>query len=167
MKHLLLPTALVAFVAGSAAPASTQDAASQLVGVWKLQKFDSCKAGTDECRAFYGEKPAGYMVFTRSGVFLSQGYAEKRVVPKTPDPTDEERVSLHKSMFAWGGRYKVEDDKVVVTVEISWNQAWTGTVRPGFKASVQGKTLTITSSPFKSTVDGTMVTTKLSLERVE
>jgi hypothetical protein len=70
-------------------------------------------------------------------------------------------------MYAWGGSYKVEGDKVVVTAEISWNQAWTGTVRPGFGANVQGRTLTITSSPFKSTVDGTMVVTKLTLERVE
>ena len=166
MKRILLPTVLIASAVGLAAPASTQDAASQLVGVWKLQRFDRCVVG-GACSAFYGEKPAGYLVYSKSGVFLSQAYATKRVVPKTPDPTDEERIALHKSMFAWGGTYKVDGNKVTVAVEFAWNESWKATVRPGGTFKVEGKTLTIESSPFKSTVDGTMVVTKLTLERVE
>ena len=119
------------------------------------------------CAAFYGDKPAGYLVYTRSGFFLSQTYATKRVVPKTPDPTDEERIALHKSMFALGGTYKVDGNKVTVAVEFAWNESWKGTVRPGGTFKVDGETLTVESSPFKWTVDGTMVVTKLMLERVE
>jgi hypothetical protein len=165
MKRLMLSAAALAL--GLPLRVSAQDLGSQIVGVWQLQKFDRCKAGTDDCTAFYGGRPSGYIVFTKGGLFLSQAYAEKRVVPKTPDPTDEERIALHKSMFAWGGRYKIEGNKTIVDVEISWNQAWTGTVRPGGGFKLDGKTVTLTSPPFKSTVDGSMVTTRLTLTRAE
>ncbi len=166
MKRILLPTVLIASAVGLAAPASTQHTASQLVGVWKMQKFDRCKAGTNECIPFYGEKPGGYLVYSKSGVFLSQGYGDKRPMPKGPDPTDEERVALHRSMFAWGGKYKVEGDKLSTTVEVSWQASWVGSVRSStFK--ITGNNLEVTSTPFKSTVDGAMIVTKLTLERVE
>jgi hypothetical protein len=70
-------------------------------------------------------------------------------------------------MFAWGGTYEVDGNKVSVAVEFAWKESWKGTVRPGGTFKVEGKALTIESSPFKSTVDGTMVVTKLMLERVE
>jgi hypothetical protein len=103
------------------------------------------------------EKPTGYIVYSKSGAFLSQGYAMTRVVPKTPDPTDAERIALHKSMYAWGGTYTVDGNKVKVNVELAWNESWKGMVRPGGTFKVEGKVLTIESSPFKSTVDGSMV----------
>lgn len=166
MNSKLATVGAISLALASAGPASTQDIASPIIGVWKLQKFDRCVVG-GACTAFYGDKPGGYLVYTKSGVFLSQAYATKRVVPKTSDPTDEERIALHKSMFAWGGTYKVDGNKVSVAVEFAWNESWKGTVRPGGTFKVEGKALTIESSPFKSTVDGTMVVTKLMLERVE
>ena len=77
MNHGLASAVAITFGLGIALPASAQDLASQIVGVWKLQKVDRCKAGTAECVAFYAEKPSGYVVFTKSGVFLSQGYAAR------------------------------------------------------------------------------------------
>jgi hypothetical protein len=68
---------------------------------------------------------------------------------------------------AWGGTYKVDGNKVIVAAEFSWNESWKGTVRPGTTFKVDGKTLSLESSPFKSTIDGTLVFTKLTLERVE
>ena len=164
MKHLLLSGVLVTFVVGLAGPASTQDGGS-LVGVWKLQKFDRCVVGA-ACTAFYGENPTGYLVYTKSGLFMSQGYGTGRVVPKTPDPNDAERVELFKSMFAWGGQYKAEGNKVTTKIEFAWQEGWKGQSRVT-TAKVEGKTLTVELAPFKSTIDGSMIFTKLILERIE
>jgi lipocalin-like protein len=165
MKRSILPIVIAASVIGMAGPTSAQDTASQIVGVWKLQKFDRCIVG-GECAPTYGEKPTGYIVYTKSGLFMSQGYHTSRVLSKTPDPTDPERIELFKSMFAWGGRYKVDGNKVTVSVELAWIEGWKGQSRTQM-ATLDGKLLVIESSPFKSPIDGSLIFTKVTLDRVE
>jgi hypothetical protein len=165
MKRLFGAVAFAAFVLGGAGPASAEDIASPIVGVWKMQRFDRCIVdGT--CEATYGDKPTGYIIYTKTGLFMSQGYHTVRVVSKTPDPTDAERIELFKSMFAWGGAYKVDGNKVAVSVEFAWTEGWKGQNR-AHTFNLEGKVLTVASSPFKSPIDGTLVFTKVTLERVE
>jgi hypothetical protein len=52
--------------------------------------------------------------------------AENRIQPEAANPTDEQRVKLHKTMIAYAGTYTVEADKVIHHVDISWNEARTG-----------------------------------------
>jgi len=68
-------------------------------------------------------------------------------------PTDEERVKLHQTMTAYAGTYSVEGEKVIHHVDISWNEAWTGTDQIRFY-KLEGNTLTIKAAPNKSTIDG-------------
>ena len=42
-------------------------------------------------------------------------------------PSDAERAALQRSMSAYTGRYRVEGDRFVTTVDVSWNQQWDGT----------------------------------------
>ncbi|HEY7548935.1 MAG TPA: lipocalin-like domain-containing protein [Hyphomicrobiaceae bacterium] len=164
---LVLAVAGVAVSVSTTPPVAAQKPTAQIVGVWKLRTLERCKVGTHECAASFGANPSGYVMISKSGVFLSQGFAEKRVTPTTAEPTDEERVALHKSMYAWGGTYKVEGSVITVNVEGSWNQTWTGTARSGGGFKMEGTTLVLSSQPFKSTIDGSLVTTRLTLERVE
>ena len=97
---------------------------------------------------------------------MSQGYGTGRVVSKTSDPTDAERIELFKSMFAWGGPYRVEGNRITTTIEFAWTEGWKGQSR-GDAFKVEGKTLTLESSPFKSTLDGSMILTRLAQERLE
>jgi hypothetical protein len=69
-------------------------------------------------------------------------------------------------MYAWGGSYKVEGDTLTTSVEFAWTENWKGQTRTAtFK--VEGRTLTLESSPFKSPINGAMVFTRLVLDRVE
>lgn len=165
MKRILMLAVALAFVLIVASPAPAQDVASQIVGVWKLQKFDRCVVG-GSCAAFYGDKPTGHVIYTKGGLFVSQGYGTTRVVPKTPDPTDAERIELFKSMYSWGGTYKVEGNKVTTVVEFAWNEGWKGMTRVA-ASKIEGKTLSLESSPFKSVIDGAMIFTRTAFERVE
>ncbi len=72
------------------------------------------------------------------------GTSSGRLVPHEPTPTDEEHVSLYKTMFAYAGTYSVEADKVIHHVDISWNEVWNGTDQVRFY-EVNGRTLTITT----------------------
>jgi hypothetical protein len=166
--HRLASAVAMTFGLGIVLPASAQDLASQIVGVWKVQKFDLCKVGTDECAAApaFGDQPSGVVIFAKSGVLVTQVFGTSRVVPKTPDPTDEERVALFKSMFAWGGNYKLEGNKITTQIEFAWIESWKGQKRVHtFK--VEGTKLTVASSPFKSVIDGATITARLVLERIE
>jgi hypothetical protein len=41
--------------------------------------------------------------------------------------TENEKVALYDSMFAYAGTYSVAGDKIIHHVDISWNESWTGT----------------------------------------
>ena len=45
---------------------------------------------------------------------------------KTP-ATDLDRAELLKTMFAYTGMYRVEGDKFIVKVDVSWYPDWIGT----------------------------------------
>jgi hypothetical protein len=78
---------------------------------------------------------------------------DDRIKPHDVAPTDEERAKLHRTLTAYAGTYTVEADKVIHHVDISWDEAWTGTNQIRFY-KLDGNTLTITSAPNKSPVDG-------------
>ena len=68
-------------------------------------------------------------------------------------PTDEEKVKLLGSMFAYAETYMADGEKVVHHVDISWNQSWTGTDLVRFY-KLNGNTLTITTARAQSAIDG-------------
>ena len=46
--------------------------------------------------------------------------------------TDQDRADLLKSMFAYTGMYRLEGDKWITKVDVSWNPAWVGTEQVRF-----------------------------------
>jgi hypothetical protein len=46
---------------------------------------------------------------------------------RKPGLEDAARVELHKSMIAYSGRYRVDGNQFVTSVDVSWNEAWNGT----------------------------------------
>jgi hypothetical protein len=78
---------------------------------------------------------------------------EDRPKPRDLVATDEEKVELQGSMFAYAGTYTADGEKVVHHVDISWNQSWTGTdlVR---LYKLDGNTLTITADRAQSSIAG-------------
>jgi hypothetical protein len=53
---------------------------------------------------------------------------EGRQAPKT----DQDRADLLKSMYAYSGMYRLEGDKFIVKVDVSWNPEWLGTEQERF-----------------------------------
>jgi hypothetical protein len=68
-------------------------------------------------------------------------------------PTDEEGVKLLGTMVAYAGTFTLDQEKVVHHIDVSWNQAWTGTDQVRFY-KLEGGILTITTAPYKSYHDG-------------
>lgn len=51
---------------------------------------------------------------------------------RTTPTTDPDRADLFKSVVAYTGMYRVEGDKWLTRVDVSWNPAWVGTEQTRF-----------------------------------
>ena len=117
--------------------------AELLVSNWKLVSWQVVTE--DGARDLFGPKPNGHFIVTGEGRAMSVTTAEGR----TPGETDFERAALHKSMLAYTGRYRVEGDEFITTVDASWNESWNGTEqRRRFR--FEGDKLFIESAPAPS-----------------
>jgi len=68
-------------------------------------------------------------------------------------------------MVAYSGRYTVEGEKVIHHVDVSWNQAWTGTDLVRFFKREEDK-LVITTAPTQYGPDEARQVSTLTLRRV-
>lgn len=95
---------------------------AKLVGMWKLVSNVLEHKATGKRELVHGRNPNGYAIFTPEGrmmAILSEGGSD-------PARGSAECVRLFKSMVAYSGRYRVEGDKFITRVEVSWNKWWNG-----------------------------------------
>ncbi len=137
----------------------------RIEGVWKLKKYARRFLDTNEVRN--DMLPQAYILYTPGGFMMSITVEEKRAPPAGEVLTDEERVRLFKSIIsAYSGRYTVEGDTVIHDVEMSWNEAWTGT-RQVRKFAVNGDELVIETTPRTAGTDTRQFINTLTWERTE
>lgn len=168
MKHWRLIISMAAALLISPQAASAQDSASSIVGVWKLTAFSTKNVTTNTVSKPFGEHPSGYFFFTRGGnvAFFAVGQDRKPPAASTA-PTDAERAELYKTMIAaFTGTYKVEGGRVVMQVDASWNQAWTGTQQPR-NIQIDGNLLTVTTPPLKNLIPGQEIVVTAIFDRAE
>ena len=142
-----------------------QDLESSIVGVWKLSSFTRKDTQSGEVTNAFGERPAGSLVYTKAGRIFAFLVGSDRKSPQKPEPTDNERAELFKSLVGYTGTYRVEGGKIVVRADASWNQSWTGIDRTQV-AEVVGDRLTITAT-LKSPRDGREILVVNVWDRVE
>ena len=139
--------------------------ANSIAGVWKLKKYSRRFLDTGEVRN--DMLPQAYILYTPGGFMMSITVEENREPPAGDVLTDAERVRLFKSIIsAYSGRYTVAGDTVVHDVEMSWNEAWTGT-RQVRRFSVQGDELIIETTPRTAGNDTRQFINTLTWERTE
>jgi hypothetical protein len=104
-------------------PPSFADDYAKTVGTWRLVSFESESQTTGELEPVLGKNPTGYIIFTPERRLMLVITGEGRNAPKT----DQDRVALFKSMIAYTGVYRIEGDKRITKVDVSWNPDWVGT----------------------------------------
>jgi Lipocalin-like domain len=164
MKRTLMSAAVaLAFVLTLPRPAPAQDLASQLVGVWNLNSQVRKELATGATSNSFGEKPTG---LTPGGHSAFTIVGTDRKAPASPNLTDAERIELFKTMSFGSGSYKIEGNKIVTHYDTSWHQLWTGRDISS-QSEITDKTLTVTTDPFKSAVDGKEILVVTTWERVD
>jgi hypothetical protein len=114
----------------------------RLVGTWRLESFLLEDAQTKERRAVLGEHPLGYLVFTPEGRVISVVTADGRTAPST----DAERAAAFRSMLAYAGRWRVEGDRFIATVEVAWDASLVGSEQVRH-FRIEGDRLAIETAP--------------------
>jgi len=94
-----------------------------LVGSWRLIAYELEIRGRSERRLPMGPRPRGRLVLTVEGLMLGLITAGERA----PGRSEAELAALYRTMLAYTGRYRVEGDRFITTVDASWNEAWNDT----------------------------------------
>jgi hypothetical protein len=136
-----------------------------LLGTWRLKSFVREVAGTGERYDQMGAQPDGYLSYSPDGRMLAFFVSGDQSRPRA-EPTDEERIRLHKGMLAYGGTYRLSPGKIVHHIDIEWDGRRLGTEQVRFY-SIDGDRLVIKTEPNKSPVDGREGVGLLTFERVK
>lgn len=135
----------------------------RVLGSWRLTSWVTRDVATGERRDALGRNPCGSVIYTPERVtFLI--LKNDRTRPEQLPPSNEEKVTLFDTMFAYSGRYTVEPDRIIHHVDMSWNQAWNGTDQVRYYV-VENDTLTISSAPGRSPFDGREVVHEVEFKR--
>ena len=146
-------------------PMLAQADSNPLLGTWRLKSFVREVAGTGERYNQLGDHPDGYLSYSSDGRMLVFFVSGDQPRPLN-EPSDEERIKLHKSMLAYGGTYSVSRGKVVHHIDIQWDGRRIGTDQVRFY-TIEGDTLLIKTEPNRSPVDGREGVGILTFERVK
>jgi Lipocalin-like domain len=139
---------------------------NMVLGTWKLKAMFREVTATGEKFNQMGEHPNGYLSYSPDGRMYAIVTTDNRTKPSDVNPTPDERAKLHQSLVAYAGTYTVQGDKVIHRVDISWNEAWTGTEQIRF-FKLDGNLLTITTAVQQSPIDGREGRSVLVWEKVK
>jgi hypothetical protein len=88
-----------------------------------------------------------------------------RKKPTGAVPTPEEAADLFKSMLAYAGTYTVEGNVITHHIEISWNEAWTGTHQERI-ATLDGNRVHLSTRPSPDLASGRMSVRTMTWEKM-
>ena len=97
-------------------------------------------------------------------MFLAAGELKP---PTSGGYTDAERADVHRAIVgAYAGTYAVEGNKVTYHVLTSWRPEWIGRDQTRY-FEINGKNLTITTTPVTFSRTGQTIVATLTFDRVE
>jgi len=96
-------------------------AQQSLVGTYKLVSFTVEVDGQPPLSTM-GKLPRGFLVLTPNR-WIHLITADQR----KSGPSVEEKAALWDSLSTYTGPYRLDGNKIVVSVDVSWNESWNGT----------------------------------------
>jgi hypothetical protein len=121
--------------------ASMSDSESSILGTWKLLSLDIEFQASGDRQQPYGPNPDGYLILTPEGRMMAVVAAKGR----KPGLKVEEQAELLRTLLAYTGTYKLSGNRFVTKVDVSWNEAWSGTEQERF-FEVKGDRLSIVTA---------------------
>jgi len=136
-------------------------------GVWKVVSYTATDPKSGAITHPFGEDPQGLAIYTAKG-HMSVLVASRHRVSSTAsgNSRNEERAQLLDSMYAYTGSYTVNGDTVTIHIESAWQPSWVGTEKIR-TLKMDQRSLTVTTAPMVSPVDGRTYVSVTSFSRIE
>jgi Lipocalin-like domain len=100
--------------------AADNDLADKLVGSWQIVSQKVQVVGEPTERDIMGAHPVGRIIFSADRhfcAFLSRS-------DRSPPQSDTDAAALLRSMGAFTGKFRIEGDKIIYTVDGAWNEVY-------------------------------------------
>ena len=167
MRRALIAAALLSLCWSPCSVAAQSGSCSgPQLGTWRLQSFKTRYLDTGETTEPFGAHPSGYLCYGPDCRMYAILAEQKRKPPAAIVPTDAEKIELFAGFVAYAGTYTIDGNTVTHHVDVSWNEAWTGTGQVR-RFRIAGKVLYIESVPAKNFRDGRLSSSSLVWMKVE
>jgi hypothetical protein len=135
-------------------------AQQSLIGTYRLVSKDNRLDGVRS--APMGKSQHGYLVITPK-VYIQFFTADER----KPGNSLAAKAALLDTLAAWAGPYRVEGNRITISVDTAWTEVWKGTDQTR-TFELTGKRLTIVTAPQPSaTQPGKTFTSRVEWERLD
>ena len=91
----------------------------ELIGLWRLVSAKR-EYEDGEVSEIYGGKPRGYLLLAPGGRMMA-------ILTATDRSSTDNEAGLYREMMAYSGRYRVEGNRWITDVDVSWHPDWLGT----------------------------------------
>jgi hypothetical protein len=135
-----------------------------IVGTWRLTSFTEQDLETGTVRYPFGSEAKAFVVYAENGYVATIFTSSDRPPPASAQVTDAEAARLYRSMIAFAGRYEAIGNRLIYRPEISWNEAWNGSVQERTFA-IEGDRLETNSLPAVNALTGARTVFSLAWER--
>jgi hypothetical protein len=146
------------------ASAASDPVPDWLPGTWKLVAVTRRDVATGAVVDFFGRDPLGYINYAPDGRMMVVIVRGGRHKPAGASATPAEAEALMKSLVSYAGTYSIHGGEITHHVELSWNEAWTGTDQMRL-FRFDGKQLCLDTPPSPDPVDGTISVRSMTWER--
>ena len=114
---------------------------ARLVGTWRLLSWEREFRGSAKTEQPVGSQPNGVLMLSANGRIMDMVTASGRQA----GDTDAAQAALYRTMLAYSGQYRIDGDRFITTVQVSWNEAWNGNEQERFYRLSKNR-LSITSA---------------------
>ena len=139
-----------------------------ILGTWKLVSYIREDVPSGAKSDVMGDHPSGYLNYGSDGRMMVMIVGSDRKKPAGAIATPDEAEALIKSMLAYAGTYTIDIETKTVThhIDISWDQARTGTdnVR---SYKLEGNRLMLSTEPSADPATGQKTVRTLIWERLK
>lgn len=143
---------------------SASTLSERILGTWRMLAWTRTLVPSGEESDSLGPNPFGYINYATEGRVMVFVLRSARQKPSTHLPSAAEKIALFDSMFAYVGKYEVEADRVIHTLDGSWNELWTGTRQTRLLSFEDGH-LVYGTPETVDPMDGKLCTYKVAFER--
>jgi hypothetical protein len=137
-----------------------------LPGTWKLVSVTSRDVATGAVADFFGRDPVGYITYGVDRRMMVVIVRSGRRKPAGASATPAEADALMKSLVSYAGTFSIRGGEITHHVELSWNEAWTGTDQTRL-FRFDGRQLHLDTPPSPDPVAGTMSVRSMTWQRAE